>query len=174
MNRKLTIWMMANIGPGEAIRVKYVMDARRRSHGLLVWKRRRRRNRPGSGASASKILNSMPLFLFSFLLRRDTFGAQKNLRQNQPRSSLTLFCCCSALGRHPASSTRRCCAAQRVRLRGLSPRPIPAGAVACWNVGRQGQRETVSGHGIRRRVGGKAGGHIPAVGGKGGGHRRAD
>ncbi len=40
--------------------------------------------------------------------------------------SLLLLYCCSALGRHSAPSTRRCCAAQRVRLRGLSPRPIPA------------------------------------------------
>jgi hypothetical protein len=38
--RKWTIWMMANIGPGEAIRVKYVLNATKRSHGLLVWKRR--------------------------------------------------------------------------------------------------------------------------------------
>ena len=43
--RKLTIWMMANIGPGEAIRVKYVLNARKSSHSLLVWKRRRRRER---------------------------------------------------------------------------------------------------------------------------------
>ncbi len=41
-------------------------------------------------------------------------------------------------------------------------------------VGRQGQREAVSGHDIRRRAGGKAGDNRPAVGGKGGGHRRAD
>ncbi len=29
--------MMANIGPGEAIGVKYVLNARKSSHGLLVW-----------------------------------------------------------------------------------------------------------------------------------------
>ena len=34
--RNLTIWMMANIGPGEAIRVKYVLNARKSSNGLLV------------------------------------------------------------------------------------------------------------------------------------------
>jgi hypothetical protein len=50
----------------------------------------------------------------------------RRLRQPQPRPSLSLLCCCSALGRHPAPSTRRCFAAQRVRLQGLSPRPIPA------------------------------------------------
>jgi hypothetical protein len=43
--RKLTIWMMVNIGPGEAIRVKNVLNARKSSHGLLVWKRRRRYKR---------------------------------------------------------------------------------------------------------------------------------
>jgi hypothetical protein len=32
--RKLTIWMMANTGPGETIRVKYVLYARKSSHGL--------------------------------------------------------------------------------------------------------------------------------------------
>jgi hypothetical protein len=32
--------------------------------------------------------------------------------------------------RHFVPSTPRCCAAQRVRIRGLSPRPIPAGVVA--------------------------------------------
>ncbi len=36
------------------------------------------------------------------------------------RRLLALLCCCSALGRRPAPSSRRCCAAQRVRLRGLS------------------------------------------------------
>ena len=60
-----------------------------------------------------------------YLLPEDTW--RRHLRQNHPRSSLSLLCCCSALGRHPAPSTRCCCAAQRVRLRGLSPRPIPAG-----------------------------------------------
>ena len=44
-----------------------------------------------------------------------------------PQEVLALLCCCTALDRHPAPSPRRCCAAQRVRLRGLSPRPIPAG-----------------------------------------------
>jgi hypothetical protein len=170
--RKLTIWMKANIGPGAAICVKYVLDARESSNGSLVWKSRRgRRGRPGSAALRSlrsTLLHfSIPLFLFSFLFT----GL---LRQNHPRSSLSLLFCFSALGRHPAPSTRRCCAAQRVRLQGLSPRPVPAGVVAFWNVGRQGQREAVSGHGIRRRTGGRAGGHRPAVGGKGGGHRRAD
>jgi hypothetical protein len=48
---------------------------------------------------------------------------------NHPLSSL-LLCCCSVLGRHSAPSTSHCCAAQRVRLRGLSPRPMPAGVVA--------------------------------------------
>jgi hypothetical protein len=50
--RKWTIWMMANIGQREAIRVKYVLNARKNSHGSIVWKRRRRRRRgrrrPGS------------------------------------------------------------------------------------------------------------------------------
>jgi hypothetical protein len=59
--RKSTIWMMANTGPGEAIRVKYVLNARKSSHGLLVWKRRRRRKRPGSGA-----LPSLPSTLYIF------------------------------------------------------------------------------------------------------------
>jgi hypothetical protein len=30
--------MIANIGPGDAIRVKYVLNARKSSHDLLVWK----------------------------------------------------------------------------------------------------------------------------------------
>jgi len=42
--RKWTIWMKANIGPGEALRVKFVLNARKSSHSFLVWKRRRRRN----------------------------------------------------------------------------------------------------------------------------------
>jgi hypothetical protein len=32
--RKWTIWMKANIGPGEAFRVKYVLNARNSSHGF--------------------------------------------------------------------------------------------------------------------------------------------
>jgi hypothetical protein len=60
-------------------------------------------------------------------------------------SQTTLLCCCSALCIRPAPSPRRCCAAQRVRLRGLSPRPIPAGVgtfrVTPENVGRQGLRQ---------------------------------
>ncbi len=149
--RKLTIWMMANIGPGEAFRVKYVLNARKSSHSFLVWKRRRRRKRPASASfrslrAALLIFDStffFPLLFFPFsphlgslfrspaAFESETPGAntwRRHLRQNQPRSSLTLLGCCSALGRHPAPSTRRCCAAQRVRLRGLSPRPIPAGA----------------------------------------------
>jgi hypothetical protein len=52
-----------------------------------------------------------------------------------PLSFLTIICCCSATGRHPASSsTRRCCPDQLVRLRGLSPRPIPAGLVSSSEV----------------------------------------
>ena len=51
----------------------------------------------------------------------------------------------SALGRQPAPSPRRCCAAQRVRLRRLSPRPIPADVGNLRgtpeNVGRQGLRQ---------------------------------
>ena len=150
--RKWTIWMKANIGPGEAIRVKCVLNARKSSHGFLVWKRRRRRKRPGSGALRS--LRSTLLhfrfhfFLFSFLFRslKPSRHLARHLRQNHPRCSLSLLCCCSALGRHPAPSTRRCCAAQRVRLRGLSPRPIPAGFVVAFrgtpqNVGRQGLRQ---------------------------------
>jgi hypothetical protein len=62
------IWMMANIGPGESIRLKYVLNARKNSHGLLVWKRRRRRKRPPSGALRSlrsTLLHfSIPLFSF--------------------------------------------------------------------------------------------------------------
>ncbi len=42
------------------------------------------------------------------------------LRQNEALSSLSLLCCCSVLGRHPASSTYHCCAAHHVRLRGLA------------------------------------------------------
>jgi hypothetical protein len=65
--------MLANIGPGAAIRVKYVLNARKSSHGLLVWKRRRRRRRPGSAALRSlpsTLLHfSIPLFLFSFLFK---------------------------------------------------------------------------------------------------------
>jgi hypothetical protein len=135
--RKLTLWMKANIGPREAICVKYVLNTRKSSHGLLVWKRRRRRKRPGSaalrGLRSTLLHYSIPIFLFSFLFKasysfcpsRDHW--RKHLRQNHPRHSLLLLCCCSALGRHPAPSTCRCCAAQRVRLRGLSPRPIPPG-----------------------------------------------
>jgi hypothetical protein len=133
--RKLTIWMKANIGPREAICVKYVLNARESSHGLLVWKRRRRSMRPGSAALRglrSTLLHfSIPLFSFFFFSPPGTSlpprHVAQTLRQNQPRSSLSLLCCCSALGRHPAPSTRRCCAAHRVRLRGLSPRPIPEG-----------------------------------------------
>jgi hypothetical protein len=66
--RKWTIWMMTNIGPREAIRVKYVLDARESRHGLLVWKRRRRSRRPGSAALRglrSTLLHfSIPLFSF--------------------------------------------------------------------------------------------------------------
>ena len=73
-DRKLTIWMMANIGPGEAIRVKYVLNARKSRHDLLVWKRRRRRKRPGSGALRSLrstllpfSIPLLPFFLFFVL-----------------------------------------------------------------------------------------------------------
>jgi hypothetical protein len=66
--RKWTIWMMTNIGPREAICVKYVLDARESRHGLLVWKRRRRSRRPGSAALRglrSTLLHfSIPLFSF--------------------------------------------------------------------------------------------------------------
>ena len=82
--RKWTIWMKANIGPGEALRVKFVLNARKSSHGFLVWKRRRRRKRAGSGALRS--LRSTLLhfrfhfFLFSFLFRpssrKTPFGEQ--------------------------------------------------------------------------------------------------
>jgi len=44
------------------------------------------------------------------------------------RRLLAILCCYSTLGRHPVHSPRRCCAAQRVRLRGLSPRTVPADA----------------------------------------------
>jgi hypothetical protein len=66
--RKLTIWMMANIEPSEAIGVKYVLNARKISHGLLVWKRRRRRERPGSAAlrSLRSTLHHFLIPLFSF------------------------------------------------------------------------------------------------------------
>jgi len=47
--RNMTIWMMTNIRAGETIHVKYVLNGRQSSHGLLVWKRRRRRKRPRSG-----------------------------------------------------------------------------------------------------------------------------
>ena len=98
------------------------------SQGLLVRKRRRRRKLPGSGALRS--LRCAPLlifdstfffFLFFFAsvqpketpvvfrppaaFQSETPGAdtwRRHLRQNHPRSSLTLLCCCSALGRHPA------------------------------------------------------------------------
>jgi hypothetical protein len=69
--RQWTIWMLANTGPGAAIRVKYVLNARKSSHVFLVRKRRRRRMRPGSSAFSglrSTLLHfSIPLFLFSFL-----------------------------------------------------------------------------------------------------------
>jgi hypothetical protein len=64
--RKWTIWMLANIGPGAAIRVKYVLNAKKSSHGLLVWKRRRRRRRPGSAALSglpSTLLHSLQVYL---------------------------------------------------------------------------------------------------------------
>jgi hypothetical protein len=123
--RKWTIWMLANIGPREAIRVKYVLSARENSHGLLVWKRRRRSWRPGSVAlrglrtTRCSIFRSTFLFFPFFLdlrlaLPRDHW--RRHLRQNHPRTSLSLLCCCHALGRHPAPSTHRCCAAHRVRI----------------------------------------------------------
>jgi hypothetical protein len=66
--RKLTIWMLANTGQREAICVKYVLNARESSNGLLVWKRRRRSRRPGSAALRglrSTLLHfSIPLFSF--------------------------------------------------------------------------------------------------------------
>jgi hypothetical protein len=71
--RKLTLWMKANIGPREAICVKYVLNTRKSSHGLLVWKRRRRRKRPGSaalrGLRSTLLHYSIPIFLFSFLFK---------------------------------------------------------------------------------------------------------
>jgi hypothetical protein len=52
--RKLKGWMMAdNIGSGEAIGVKYVPNEKMSSQSLLVWKRCRRRQRPGSGVLRS-------------------------------------------------------------------------------------------------------------------------
>jgi hypothetical protein len=184
--------MKANIGPSEAIRVKYVLNARKSSHGLLVWKRRRRRKRPGSGALRSlrsTLLHfAIPLFFFFGFFRppadtppesapllsltpllllcphqtpcaqhppllrcstrpaprtltgahtsrpraalrgtlasfsSDTWRRHLHLRQNQPRSSLSLLCCCSALGRHSASST---------------PKPIPPGVVASSHTSRR-------------------------------------
>ena len=134
--RKLTIWMKANIGPRKAICVKYVLNARKLNHGLLVWKRRRgRHKRPGSaalrGLRSTHLHFSIPLLSFFLSLRAAVFSSgdtlRRHLRQNDPRPALSLLCCCSALGRHPAPSTRRCCAAQRVRFQGLSPRPRPEG-----------------------------------------------
>ena len=104
---------------------------------------------------------------------------------NHPRSSLLLLCCCSAFVRRPAPSTRRCCAAQRVRLRGLSPIPVPATFRGTPdNVGRQGLRQAAPRHG-RRKCASVAtaagasphthGGNAPLFdGGKGGVHRRTD
>ena len=70
------------------------------------------------------------------------------LRQNLPCSALLLLCCCSDFGRHPAPRTRRFCPADRVRLRGFSPRPLPAGyrRISVFrgtpeNVGWQGLRQ---------------------------------
>ena len=55
-------------------------------------------------------------------------------------NALSLLCCCSALGRHPAPSTSRCCAAQRVTRhpktrwwRGRGPQ------TRCWRQGREPQ-----------------------------------
>ena len=68
-----------------------------------------------SKASKNRFSLSLRVHFKSFCLR--TF------LQNLPRSSLSLLlCCCSALGRHPAPITRRCCADQRVRLRVLTHR----------------------------------------------------
>jgi hypothetical protein len=53
--------MMTNIGPGEAIRVKYVLNARKSSDGLLVWKRLQRQ------ASGSGALRSLPSSYHFFL-----------------------------------------------------------------------------------------------------------
>jgi hypothetical protein len=55
------------------------------------------------------------------------------------------------------SGTLHCCAAQRVRLRGLSPRPAPAGVAAPENVGRQGQGQAAPAHGSQRRAAAAAG-----------------
>jgi hypothetical protein len=99
---------MANIGPGEAIRVKYVLNARKSSHGSLVWKRRRRRKRPGSGALPA----SSPFCRFNFFFSppHAKFSVRTSHKRKSTRSSPL---CCSALGRHPA--TRRCCALQDSR-----------------------------------------------------------
>jgi hypothetical protein len=87
---KLTICMKANIGPGEAIRVKYV---KKRSHGLLVWKHRRRRKRQGPAAlrSLRSTLLHFPiqtLFFFPFFLRPPAFSPRdtwrRHLRQINP------------------------------------------------------------------------------------------
>jgi hypothetical protein len=62
--------MLANIGPGAAIRVKYVLNARKSSHVFLVWKRRRRRMRPGSSAFSGLRSTLLHFFdsTFSFFL----------------------------------------------------------------------------------------------------------
>jgi hypothetical protein len=79
------IWMMANIGPGETIGVKYVLNARKIGHSFHVWKRRRGRKRPGSGALRNFVghhthfLSTFFTFLSFSLLLPDTFVATTQL-----------------------------------------------------------------------------------------------
>ena len=72
-------------------------------------------------------------FFFSLLVQIEQRKASKAPKNRFSKKwKETFFRCsarCSASFRHPAPSSRRCCAAQRVRLRGLSLRPIP-GVVA--------------------------------------------
>jgi hypothetical protein len=96
---------------------------------------------------AVKLLHfSIPLFLFSFLFKAplrssETPGADTSAKNTPPLSLTPLL-----LLRPGQTPCARCCAAKRVRLRGLSPRPIPPGGG--WpprgtpqNVGRQGLRQ---------------------------------
>jgi hypothetical protein len=171
----MTIWMMANIGSGEAIRVKYVLNARKSSHSLLVWKRRRRRKRPASASLRSLRAPThfrFHFFLFSFLFsllhprlgvlfrplaafESETPGA--NTWRRHLRKSPTLLSHTPRLLLCPRQTP---CAQHPSLLRG-STRPVPRTLTEAHtsrrrvalrrtpqNVERQGQREAVSGHGI--------------------------
>jgi hypothetical protein len=87
---KLTIWMMTNIGPGGEIHVNYVLNGRKNSHGLLVWKRHR--NRPGSGVLLMLCFKLLIFrFHFSFSLEFSDTGTTLPQINPAPHTSLLLF-----------------------------------------------------------------------------------